>query len=123
MNVSMNDRWVKVFWAYMLIMMFMFTCMLADATAERLIIWNCERGTAVGWVTWDDETRKSYTSGVVAVYGRAGTVIDPAEYKVYAITQFDWSGNAIIDYKETEIKPNGKDVTIKFSCDGDTEEF
>ena len=81
----------------------------------ELFIYNCDKSTAIGWVKWDSDDKKSYTSGGVDVYGKAVIVIEVSKGDILAITHYKWTNNSIVDFREVRIT---KDETeIRFECE------
>ena len=83
---------------------------------HKLIIYNCDPSTAIGWVTWNSPEKKEYTSGDVDVYGgKVVIVIDVAKGDIIAITQFKWTSSTIVDYREVMIED--KETEVNFECE------
>ena len=81
---------------------------------KKLLIYNCDQTTAIGYVFWDTPEKKSYTNGEADVYGRTLIILEVSEGDILAVTQYHWSSNTILDFREVTITED--ETEMRFSC-------
>ncbi len=86
------------------------------AKDHKLVIYNCDPSTAIGWVKWNSPEKKEYTSSGVDVYGgKTVIIVEVSKGDIFSITHFRWTSNAIIDYREVTIED--METEVKFECE------